>query len=74
MNFFIGHSRPLFSSYLQLAVNMFIIKFDDEWIRTPYLWRWKATTDLTTGRQPLSKICLKCIMADYPQETDEVIC
>ncbi len=20
------------------------------------------------------KICLKCIMADYPQETDEVIC
>ena len=20
------------------------------------------------------KICLKCIMADYPEETDEVIC
>ena len=20
------------------------------------------------------KICLKCIMADYPQETDQVIC
>ena len=24
--------------------------------------------------KPRSKICLKCIMADYPQETDEIKC
>ena len=47
----------IFPSFLSLRRAI----VDDEWIRTPYLWRWKATTDLTTGRQPLSKICLKCI-------------
>ena len=46
--FLMGHSWPLlclFLSFLQffqqLTVNIFVIKFVDDWIRTAGVWNWK---------------------------------
>ena len=52
---------------------------DDQITQSDFCSKCEGSMDIYNFTWPVElicdhRICLKCIMADYPQETDEVIC